>query len=356
MEHKALQHQFCATTGSGSNNSSPRSGTPENTSNQDSTQNPAGTSGKMKNLHRPSISKRISVPENFTYFPTREESSKVGMQQQLMQYRIHQKRQIMPSKPSIMLSASARRNLLTRQSGMKSGKPYMPQDMFSSGIKIYYSLVCTRITVSILTITASMCGGINDFLFQPIAEDETDNPDVPEMHHAASGGDVSSSAQTVAVCPSSSSASLMVPIIPTCMSMPSSPTPSSALHVTPPPVSCSRVTPPVILMEEDVEEVMSIDLTSAHATLTTTSLSTWQNLPSHLESCRIEAGNSPSPARRQLIPPNKLDVTKVSPSSPSRSPILHSSCRPVEPPPLKASEVTNVTKVGSPETMDISPK
>ena len=141
MEHKALQHQFCATTGSGSNNSSPRSGTPENTSNQDSTQNPAGTSGKMKNLHRPSISKRISVPENFTYFPTREESSKVGMQQQLMQYRIHQKRQIMPSKPSIMLSASARRNLLTRQSGMKSGKPYMPQDMFSSGIKIYSFLV-----------------------------------------------------------------------------------------------------------------------------------------------------------------------------------------------------------------------
>ena len=76
-----------------------------------------------------------------------------------------------------------------------------------------------------------MCGGINDFLFQPIAEDETDNPDcVPEMHHAASGGDV---VHTV----KSSSASLMVPIIPTCMSMHSSPTPSSALHVTPPPVS-----------------------------------------------------------------------------------------------------------------------
>eukprot|EP00093_Oithona_nana_P014151 14151.XXX_325040_330751_1 [CDS] Oithona nana genome sequencing. len=337
IEHKALQHQFCATSGSGSNNSSPRSGTPENTNQENSLSAAASTtSGKMKNLHgRPSISKRISVPENFTYFPTREDSTKVGMQQQLMQYRIHQKRQIMPSKPSIMLSASARRNLLTRQSGMKSGKPYMPQDMFSS---------------------ASMCGGINDFLFQPIAEDETDNPDcVPEMHHAASGGDVVHTVQ-------SSSASLMVPIIPTCMSMPSSPTPSSALHVTPPPVSCSRLTPPVILMEEDVEEVMSIDLTSAHATLTTTSLSTWQNLPSHLESCRIEAsassgGNSPSPARRQLIPPNKLDVTKVSPSSPSRSPILHSSCRPVEPPPLKATIIaTNVTKVGSPETMDISPK
>ena len=141
MEHKALQHQFCATSGSGSNNSSPRSGTPENTgSNQVNPENTASnTSGKMRNLHgRPSISKRISVPENFTYFPTREDSTKVGMQQQLMQYRIHQKRQIMPSKPSIMLSASARRNLLTRQSGMKSGKPYMPQDMFSSG-KLHYN-------------------------------------------------------------------------------------------------------------------------------------------------------------------------------------------------------------------------
>lgn len=135
IEHKALQHQFCATSGSGSNNSSPRSGTPENTNQENSLSAAASTtSGKMKNLHgRPSISKRISVPENFTYFPTREDSTKVGMQQQLMQYRIHQKRQIMPSKPSIMLSASARRNLLTRQSGMKSGKPYMPQDMFSSG-------------------------------------------------------------------------------------------------------------------------------------------------------------------------------------------------------------------------------
>ena len=193
-----------------------------------------------------------------------------------------------------------------------------------------------------------MCGGINDFLFQPIAEDETDNPDGPEIHHAASGGDVVAS----------SSASLMVPLaVPTCMSMPSSPTPSAALHVTPPHPSR---TPPVILMEEDVEEVMSIDLTSAHATLTTTSLSTWQNLPSHLESCRIEGGpslgTSPSPSRR-LIPPNKLEVTKVSPSSPSRSPILHSSCRPIEPPPLKAKPAPVITtEVGSPDEMDISPK
>ena len=133
MEHKALQHQFCGTTGSGSNNSSPRSSTPDNSAEAAaaSASNTASTT-KIKGL-RPSISKRISVPENFTYFPTREDSSKVGMQQQLMQYRIHQKRQILPSKPSIMLSASARRNLLTRQSGMKSGKPYMPQDMFSSG-------------------------------------------------------------------------------------------------------------------------------------------------------------------------------------------------------------------------------
>ena len=145
--------------------------------------------------------------------------------------------------------------------------------------------------------------------------------------------------------------------VPTCMSMPSSPTPSrGAPYVTPhfqsshPPPPTSR-TPPVILMEEDVEEVMSIDLTSAHATLTTTSDPYWQTLPSHMaESCRLES-NSPSPmTSRRLNPPNKLEVTKVSPSSPNRSPLLQtgntSGCK-VEPPPLKAT---------SPETMDISPK
>ena len=95
-----------------------------------------------------------------------------------------------------------------------------------------------------------------------------------------------------------------------------------------------------------------VDLTSAHATLTTTSDPYWQTLPSHMaESCRLEA-NSPSPmTSRRLNPPNKLEVTKVSPSSPNRSPLLQtgntSDCK-VEPPPLKAT---------SPETdMDISPK
>ena len=149
----------------------------------------------------------------------------------------------------------------------------------------------------------------------------------------------------------SGSASGMVLLsVPTCMSMPSSPTPSRP-YVTPllhQPLPTSR-TPPVILMEEDVEEVMSIDLTSAHATLTTTSDPYWQTLPSHMaESCRLEA-NSPSPmTSRRLNPPNKLEVTKVSPSSPNRSPLLQTgtTCK-VEPPPLKAS---------SPETMDISPK
>ena len=163
---------------------------------------------------------------------------------------------------------------------------------------------------------------------------------------------------------SATSASGMVLLsVPTCMSMPSSPTPSRSacpyVGLTIPPPTASR-TPPVILMEEDqVEEVMSIDLTSAHATLTTTSDPYWQ-LPSHMaEACRLEAtagssSSSPSPSRR-LNPPTKLEVTKVSPSSPCRSPLLQTGTCKVEPPPLKA-EVTKVGASSPPEIMDISPK
>lgn len=351
LEHKALQHQFGGAStlgqqGSGSTNSS-RSGTPDSALQQQSSLQDKKACCSSKDL-RPSISKRISVPENFTYFPTSSNTDNIaskvglvvnssGLQQQLMQHRIYQKRQNMPK--SALLSATTRRSLLTRQAGLKGTsllKPYLPSN--------HQELYCT---------SASMCAGIsNDFLFQPIAEDESDTAsgDVSEVT-------VSKAASTT----TSTSGGMNLLAVPTCMSMPSSPTPPRT-YITPPPTSR---TPPVILMEEDVEEVMSIDLTSAQATLTTatTNLSTegnayWQTLPSHMAvSCRLEAScpSAPgSPTRRLLQPPNKLDVTKVSPSSPNRSPILQtgSSCK-VEPPPLKVEPIPEKT---SPETMDISPK
>jgi hypothetical protein len=350
QEHKALQHQF-----GGSSNNSSRSGTPDSSSGGAS-----DNKGERSNTHRrPSISKRISVPENFTYFPTATgstgDASKVcatnqagggggasALQQQLMQHRIYQKRQTLPKPTSMMLSATARRNILTRQSVLKA-KPYMPQDSLS----IYNHPVSS----------ASMCGhGIsNDFLFQPIAEDEADSP----------GSDVECAKSNV-------SSGMVLLSVPTCVSMPCSPTPTV---VTPP---FSR-TPPVILMEEDYcDEVMSIDLTTAEVTLTTTSQPLmsrgsslidaqgsdpyWQTLPSYMaESCRLIEAECPTPptaasttkTHQRLNPPNKLDVTKVSPSSPCRSPILQTgSSNVVGPPPLKAAE----KQASSPENMDISPK
>ncbi len=359
LEHKALQHQFASNTspGNGSNSSS-RSATPDSALNQQQQQPQQSETSKksQQQERRPSISKRISVPENFTYFPTTSntDNSKVGilnssgLQQQLMQHRIYQKRQNMPKACLMLSGSSTRRNLLTRQSGLKAIKPYMP----------HQDLYCT---------SASMCGGIsNDFLFQPIAEDESDTNVTPETQKSSS------------IASSASSTGMTLLSVPTCMSMPSSPTPSRPfiMPYTPP---TSR-TPPVILMEEDVEDVMSIDLTSAQATLTTTSTLTaeaayWQNLPSHMaESCRLEAAlTSPSPSPRRLQPPNKLEVTSVSPSSPNRSPILQTGGLatqkpgPVGPPPLKATASSESTtshppmpvkaaSVSSPETMDISPK
>ena len=350
QEHKALQQQFCA-GGSGSNSSS-RSGSP-NPQESGGSSGPGKPGGRTsERLLRPSISKRISVPENFTYFPTSapgsSEALKVpsasGLQQQLLQHRLHQKRQTMP-KSSMMLSASARRNLLTRQSGLKGNKPYLPQDMFaSSGI---------------------MCGGISsDFLFQPIAEDETGADTDQELPAPGSvHARVTTSSGTVLLA------------VPTCMSMPSSPTPSILY----PPTSTN-----IVMEQEEMEEVMSIDLTSAQATLTTHTNpeSYWQTLPSHMADCRLQemasvaglatssTSSLSSPIRRHLNPPTKLDITKVSPSSPNKSPIPHTGKGSIEPPPLKAAvaaavptttttvpeDVKMTSAATSPENMDMSPK
>ena len=388
QEHKALQHQF-GDGGSGSNSSS-RSGSPN--PNESGGGGSAGSGsgggkakmGRTERLLRPSISKRISVPENFTYFPTSapgsSEALKIpgsasGLQQQLLQHRLHQKRQTMP-KSGMMLSASARRNLLTRQSGLKGAgnKPYMPQDIFAS---------------------SAMCGGISsDFLFQPIAEDESGDPDAnPDHNNPGHGYGHPDHHQCIPKVTTSSGMVLLA--VPTCMSMPSSPTPSILY----PPTSTS-----MLMEQEEMEEVMSIDLTSAQATLTTNTnpemAQYWQTLPSHMADCHLQealgphvaqalghipaaaaasttttgASCSPSPSRR-LNPPTKLDITKVSPSSPNKSPIPHTgkgSCT-IEPPPLKAvvsplphqqqhhhQHTTVVPEVkmtaSSPENMDISPK
>ena len=228
QEHKALQQAFAGSGGTGSNSSS-RSGSPNPNESGGNNSGGGKSSRTSERLLRPSISKRISVPENFTYFPTSapgsSEALKVpvgsGLQQQLLQHRLHQKRQTMP-KSGMMISASARRNLLTRQSGLKgANKPYLPQDIFAQ---------------------AAMCGGISsDFIFQPIAEDESGEPDqdpVPPRSVTTSSG-------------------MVLLSVPTCMSMPSSPTPSILY----PPTSTH-----ILMEQEEMEEVMSIDLTSGKNT------------------------------------------------------------------------------------------
>ena len=135
--------------------------------------------------------------------------------------------------------------------------------------------------------------------------------------------------------------------------------------------------------QEEMEEVMSIDLTSAQATLTTHTNpeSYWQTLPSHMADCRLQemasvaglatssTSSLSSPIRRHLNPPTKLDITKVSPSSPNKSPIPHTGKGSIEPPPLKAAvaaavpttttvpeDVKMTSAATSPENMDMSPK
>ncbi|XP_059095436.1 serine/threonine-protein kinase par-1-like [Tigriopus californicus] len=127
--------------------------------------------------HRPSISKRISVPENFTYFPSPANQTAPGsstdlqhlpakqnLAHQLLQQRLQLKRH--PSKPPRLFSADGsaanrRRTALSARQASKYSqqvagvnKPYLPsQEPFLSG-----------------QVGAGVPGG--EFLFQPIVEDE----------------------------------------------------------------------------------------------------------------------------------------------------------------------------------------
>lgn len=95
------------------------------------------------------ISKRISVPENFVYFPSGHSLSKhVALQQQLLQHRLHQKRQNLQKQRfshGEPLTGVTRRGHPRQQAYVK---PYLP------------------------TGALAMAPQGSDYLFQPIAEDE----------------------------------------------------------------------------------------------------------------------------------------------------------------------------------------
>jgi len=109
-----------------------------------------------------SISKRISVPENFVYFPSGHSISKhVALQQQLLQHRLYQKRQNLQKQRfshGEPLTGVSRRSHPRQQSYVK---PYLPTDALP------------------------MAPQGSDCLFQPIAEDEPcpDNLVFPESDH-----------------------------------------------------------------------------------------------------------------------------------------------------------------------------
>lgn len=106
--------------------------------------------------HRQSISKKVSVPENFPFFPSTGDSNslmsvnRVALQQQLMQHRLQKKRdniqkQRLPHGETMNNPPTARR---FHQRPQGFSKPYLPQDALPL-----------------------MPQG-SEFLFQPIAEDE----------------------------------------------------------------------------------------------------------------------------------------------------------------------------------------
>ena len=99
---------------------------------------PASTLQKLS--HKLSVSKRISVPENFAYFPP---AKHLALQQQLLQHRLIQKRQ------SLQKQRFSHGEPLTGMRRVSYVKPYLPTD----GLQLPHQG--------------------SDFFFQPIAEDES---------------------------------------------------------------------------------------------------------------------------------------------------------------------------------------
>ena len=97
----------------------------------------------MRLMSRASVSKRVSVPENFTYFPS---GGNISLQMQLAHHRLNQKRQILQKQRY----SYGEGNLTARRHNRSQNyaKPYLPTDSLNGPIQG------------------------SDFLFQPIAEDE----------------------------------------------------------------------------------------------------------------------------------------------------------------------------------------
>ena len=270
-ECRALQNRIGQTSSSAGNS---RSGTPE--AQISAAKRPSSASPSS----RPSISKRISVPENFTYFPTNpshQDSLESKQLQQFMHHRLFQKRQSFQlQKPSSGILPTTRRNLLARQAVLKYGanKLYLP-----SHHENFSSLVTSGQGGNLLTIGPT-CGHSSDFLFQPIAEDEADG--------------LGSGASTFDQGDDIPSANSNILAVPTCLSMPVSPTFT-------PPMSRTPV-PSVILDDSDVDMQTSTVVTSSprrhrllmasHSSDASTGSNEdpyiWQTLPSYMaESCRL---------------------------------------------------------------------
>jgi hypothetical protein len=284
-EYRALQNRIGPTSTSAGNS---RSGTPEN-----QLSSAAKRQSSASPASRPSISKRISVPENFTYFPTTPshfDSLESKQLQQFMHHRLFQKRQSFQlQKPSSGILPTTRRNLLARQAVLKYGanKMYLPSSHHSDN----FSSCGTSGQGNLLPVGPA-CGHSSDFLFQPIAEDEADG-----LGSGASTFDQGDDGP-------SNSSNCNILSVPTCLSMPVSPTFT-------PPMSRTPV-PSVMLDDNDVDMQTSTHVTSSprrHRLLMASHSSDatalcnedpyiWQTLPSYMaESCRL------GPAL-----PNPLDI------------------------------------------------
>ncbi len=186
QEHRALQSQFGAMA---------RCSTPPDSiaigaaGGANVVRNRKGGMGTTVLANRATVSKRISVPENFSFFPGNvvaavaattsgvgdlqylSAKQNVALQQQLLQHRLHQKRhqskspRFFPPESSASSSGSSSSNGQGSSGGgprrmaptrHQPGKPYLPQDALHHHQYLHGS--------------NQQVGG--DFLFQPIAEDE----------------------------------------------------------------------------------------------------------------------------------------------------------------------------------------
>lgn len=130
----------------------------------------SSSSHQKSAAHKFSISKRISVPENFVYFPAA--AKQLALQQQLLQHRLLQKRQSLQKQRYSHAAASGETLAATAGSGARPGRsaPY--------GLKPYLPTDCLQLMPHH---HHHHQGGSADICFQPIAEDESQPPPPPLM-------------------------------------------------------------------------------------------------------------------------------------------------------------------------------